>query len=188
MANLHQISIADRMYLDDDKEVFTWELNAWTSALSPYLGVTDPDTSTPVFEQLPSVFVCPADEKNQDGPNAIPLFQWSDTRKISYPVNAYFFYEGSFVEPNMPWGFMSESILIHPSKTFYRADMYWTGIGTNFFWDTSTQKNVMRDEVDWHGDKVSMLYTDGHANIVSIDELLDKHPDWAVTGSLTGNR
>jgi len=184
MSNLRQLATADRMYLDDNKEVYSWGIGKWTDNVSPYLGLEDTDPSTPNYEVLSPAFKCPADEENELGDFFIPMFLGSDTRKLSYCVNAYFHYEGSFGS-SLPFGYMAESVIKSPSSTFYRSDMYWSGVGTNFIWDRAPQSDVIRDGPDWHSNKVSMLYADSHAEVISKDELLDReNPGWVVTGSL----
>ena len=171
MANLHHIGLANSFYLS---EFHTYNLgrDAFVRSLHPYLENTigqEPREVTP--ENTSGVFHCPADDRNEHGiwaknpPSDPPL--WKNT----YCVNVYFYYHGPM---DGTWFLNQRYIVNTPSEVFYRGDMLWSEIGTNWLARTGLRAQVWMNNMLWHNDTVNILYCDDHVeNIRKIDAVWD---------------
>ncbi len=166
--NLKQIGLATRMYIDANRGKFCWANPQYMVDIEPYFS-----KSTTVDTQKASpVFRCPADKLNPEG----AFYSWG---RHSYCVNIYF-----ALESTEQAGYFKESNVKHPSSVYYRADMYWSWVGTNFFSNRErNEKNVyktMKDDVKWHGNSVNMLYFDGHVGKIDRKDLLESPQGWST--------
>jgi prepilin-type N-terminal cleavage/methylation domain-containing protein/prepilin-type processing-associated H-X9-DG protein len=170
-SNLRQIGLATRLYLDANRGIFCWMNPKYMIDLEPYFS----KSATVDTQKASLVFRCPADKRNPKG----TYYSWG---RHSYCVNIYFALE-STPEDIANWtGLFREANVKIPSKVYYRADMYWSSLGTNFF--SNRERNdkavykAMKEEVKWHGDSVNVLYFDGHVEKVVRNYMLKSSQGW----------
>jgi prepilin-type N-terminal cleavage/methylation domain-containing protein/prepilin-type processing-associated H-X9-DG protein len=165
-SNLRQIGLATRMYLDENRGKFCWANPQYMIDLEPYFS----KTNTVDTKKASAVFRCPADKLNPMG----VYYSWG---RHSYCANVYF-----SLEADEQWGYFKESRVKSPSKVYYRADMYWSWLGTNFFSNRERHEKeiykVMKEDVKWHGDSINMLYFDGHVDKIVRSDMLKSTAGW----------
>jgi prepilin-type N-terminal cleavage/methylation domain-containing protein/prepilin-type processing-associated H-X9-DG protein len=157
LSNLRQIGLAQQMYMNDYKGAFLYLMGSWDSTLNKYLGIKDPTQRSPAMR-------CPSDEQNATGAYIV----WANNFVISYAININFANQST-----LPYGEGNRKTVRNPSRTFFRGDMFWSGVGTNFIDYRSTQKQILTN-LNWHRSRMNMLYFDGRAESLEKQEVLNK--------------
>lgn len=157
LSNLRQIGLAQQMYMNDYNGAFLYLMGSWDSTLNKYLGIKDPTQRSPAMR-------CPSDEQNGTGAYII----WANNFVISYAININFANQST-----LPYGEGNRKTVRNPSRTFFRGDMFWSGVGTNFIDYRSTQKQILTN-LSWHRSRMNMLYFDGRAESLEKQEVLLK--------------
>jgi prepilin-type N-terminal cleavage/methylation domain-containing protein/prepilin-type processing-associated H-X9-DG protein len=157
LSNLRQIGLAHQMYMNDHKGAFVYLMGVWDSSLGKYLGIKDPTQRSPAMK-------CPSDDQNATGAYLV----WANGYVLSYAININF-----ANQTTLPYGEGHRRTVRNPSRTFFRADMFWTGIGTNFIDYRSLQKQILTN-LTWHRSRLNMLYFDGRAESLEKQEVLTR--------------
>ncbi len=172
MSNQKQFGLAHIMYLDENREIY-FTAQQFIN-LAPYLL----QNSTKEIKDISKVFTCPGDKKNMSG----LLFEAWGSPPLSYCSNIYLALQSTVTDS--PWGRVKKSdIKLNPARVFYLADMYWSKVGTAYIdYATPARVRAWLIDTDWHGERVNMLYFDGHTEPIVKKEAIAGAPSngWLI--------